>query len=408
MKKLKYVIMALAIPLIIGGTFVFGLNKYLEKKDADMLKTKDLYPLLHDTKSVIKDKGVYANSILAKDGSILIMGSSDLSHSTRQHPDLYFNTGRTKYGAIAIGRAYTQTLQHASVVGSLSNDVKNKKVVLLLSMQWFMDKEGVTPNHFQTRFSPVQFYDLLNNDKISEKTKKIYAKRVSSLMEKPGEYRAEALYAKLYTDNSIKGKIIKLLLKPYYMARKSMVSLKDKGILYQKLSMLYDKKQQNHNINGKIDWEKEKQMALVDAKTRVGRRANKFGGKTIYVDKGYYREYILKKERYFKDFYSYVKVTDSKEYADFKIFLDVCKDLGVKPTIVVVPGLPLFYDYTGMKKSEREAYYNKVKNIIKPYGFNIIDLSDKENTRYYLRDIMHIGTLGWVDLCQRINNIYER
>ena len=31
-----------------------------------------------------------------------------------------------------------------------------------------------------------------------------------------------------------------------------------------------------------------------------------------------------------------------------------------------------------------------------------------ENKRYYLRDIMHLGTLGWADLSEKIYNIYER
>ena len=154
MKKVWYVVLALLIPVLVAATCVFSLDKYLDYKNNKMMEVKDLYPMLHDTVSLVKDKGVYANNYLAHEGAIMIMGSSELSHSTRQHPDYYFNTGRTKNKAITIGRAYTQSLQHATIVGSLDNDIKNKKVVLLLSMQWFMEKEGVTSDHFLTRFSP--------------------------------------------------------------------------------------------------------------------------------------------------------------------------------------------------------------------------------------------------------------
>src|SRR5699024_9805908 len=185
MKKLKYII----LPILIAAGFTFGLNQYLNKKNIEMLHTKDLYMTLHDTKSLVKDKGVFVNNHLMRDGDIMMLGSSELSHSTKQHPDYYFNTGRTKNGVITIGRAYTQTLQDASIVGSLDNNISEKKVVLLLSMQWFMDKEGVSPHHFQTRFSPIQFYRFLDNPKISDDVKYRYAKRVNELLKNPGEYR---------------------------------------------------------------------------------------------------------------------------------------------------------------------------------------------------------------------------
>ncbi|WP_101773247.1 D-alanyl-lipoteichoic acid biosynthesis protein DltD [Peptostreptococcus faecalis] len=409
MSKLKYIIPSVIVPIVIGVAFTFGFDGYIKNKDTEMLKTKDLYPILHDTQSLVKDKGVFANDYLANEGYMLLMGSSELSHSTRQHPDLYFNTGRTKVGAITIGRAYTQSLQHATVVGSLDPNIKDKKAVLLLSMQWFMDKEGVTKNHFQTRFSPVQFYSFMNNSKISHKTKMKFANRVKELLgDDAGEYKAEVMYAKMYTDNSAGNSIMKTMFKPYFAAREYMVGMKDKGLLFKKLVKEYDKTNKTHDIKGKINWEKEKEDAKRDAMTRVGKKIGTLGGKKMYVDKGYYREYIKKKDHYFKDFYSYVNLTDSKEYGDLEIFMDVCKDLEIEPVIVLVPGMEEFYDYAGINKEERNAYYKKVESEIKPYKHKLIDLRSYENKRYYLRDIMHIGTMGWVDLCERLYNIYER
>ena len=96
MKKVCYVVLALLIPVLVATSCVYSLDKYLDYKNNKMMEVKDLYPMLHDTVSLVKDKGVYANNYLAHKGAIMIMGSSELSHSTRQHPDYYFNTGRTK------------------------------------------------------------------------------------------------------------------------------------------------------------------------------------------------------------------------------------------------------------------------------------------------------------------------
>ncbi|MEG0249439.1 MAG: D-alanyl-lipoteichoic acid biosynthesis protein DltD [Peptostreptococcus sp.] len=404
MKKLKYII----LPILIGVAFAFGLNQYLNKKNTEMLQTKDLYMMLHDTKSLVKDKGVFANNHLMKNGDIMMLGSSELSHSTKQHPDYYFNTGRTKNKVITVGRAYTQTLQDASIVGSLDNNIPEKKVVLLLSMQWFMDKEGVSSHHFQTRFSPIQFYRFLDNPKISDDVKYRYAKRVDELLKNPGEYRDEALYAKMYLDESAKGNVMRTMFNPYYSVRESMVALKDKGITYKKLDSMYDKTEVNYNIKGKINWEEEMKKAQSDAEKRVGKKAEVLGGNRLYIDKGYYRQYIHNKDDYFKDVYDYVDLTSSREFEDLSIFLDTCRDLGVKPTIVLIPGMNEFYDYTGIDKKDRTEFFDKVRKTIKPYDYNLVDLTKNETRRYYLRDVMHIGTVGWVDLCGQLYNIYER
>ena len=152
MKKLIYFI----IPLLIGGIFLFGLNKFLDTKISELLKEKDLIPIMNDSLSNIKDKGVIANDYFLERKDIMMLGSSELGHSTKQHPTYYFNTNRSKNGVFTIGRAYTQSLQDATILGSVNPNIKDKKVVLLVSMQWFMDKKGVTPQHYQTRFSPVQ------------------------------------------------------------------------------------------------------------------------------------------------------------------------------------------------------------------------------------------------------------
>lgn len=404
MKKLKYII----LPILIGVVFAFGFNKYMDKKDTELLGSKDLYMMLHDTQSLVKDKGVFANNYLMKRGYLMVMGSSELSHSTKQHPDYYFNTGRTKNGVITVGRAYTQTLQDATILGSLNDSIKDKKVVLLVSMQWFMEKNGVTPHHFQTRFSPIQFYRFLENPEISDDVKTRLVKRVDVLLKKPGEFKPEALYAKLYLDKTPKGAFLRTIMKPYYFFRESMVALKDKGITMKKLESMYSKDEVNYRIRGKINWKDEMKNAQKEAEQRVGKRVETLGGNRLYIDKGYYREYIHGKDEYFKNVYHYVDFKKAKEFDDLSIFLDTCKDLGIEPTIVLLPAMSEFYNYTGISPKERNYFYNRVKDEVKPYDFRVIDLTKKQSKRYYLRDVMHLGTVGWVDLCHRLYNIYER
>lgn len=389
MKKLIYFI----IPLVVGGIFLFGLNKFLDSKIDYMLKEKDLKPIMNNSLSNIKDKGVIANNYFLQKKDIMMLGSSELGHSTKQHPTYYFNTNRSKNEVITIGRAYTQSLQDTTILGSFDPSIKDKKVVLLVSMQWFMDKEGVTSHHYQTRFSPTQFYAFLNNPDISKENKVRFANRASKLLIGSEEYKSEAVYAKLYSSDTFVSKVEKVLLAPYFEFREDTVKLKEKGMLYERLVNLPDKKAL---APGKpINWNKEMDQAIVDAKKRVGKN-------NLCIDKIYYKKNFGKNLDKVRGKYKDVNLVDSKEFDDYQLTLDVCNDLGIKPVIVLIPGMDKFYNVTGISKDERYEFYNKAGNLAKQHGFDVIDLRSKENEKYYLRDVMHLGTKGWVDVCEKL------
>lgn len=61
-----------------------------------------------------------------------------------------------------------------------------------------------------------------------------------------------------------------------------------------------------------------------------------------------------------------------------------------------------FYDVTGISREERHEFYNKAGKMAKEEGFDVIDLRSKETEKYYLRDVMHLGTKGWVDVCEKL------
>ncbi|MCR8746251.1 D-alanyl-lipoteichoic acid biosynthesis protein DltD [Romboutsia lituseburensis] len=389
MKKSIYLIM----PLVVGGIFLFGLNKFLDSKIDYMLKEKDLIPIMNDALSDVKDKGVIANNHFLRNKDIMMLGSSELSHSTKQHPTYYFNTSRSKNEVITIGRAYTQSLQDATILGSFDSSVKDKKVVLLVSMQWFMDREGVTPHHYQTRFSPTQFYAFLNNPSISNENKIKFADRSSKLLADSEDYKSESVYAKLYSSDTFLSNTEKVLLKPYFEFRKYIVSLKEKGTTFKKLLILQDKKAP---VKSKpIDWKNEEEKAIMDAKKRVGNNE-------LCIDKGYYRHNFGKNLHKLEGKYKYVNLLESKEFYDYQLNLDICNDLGIKPVVVLIPGMDKFYNMTGISTEERHEFYDKAGNIAKEHGFKVIDLRENETEKYYLRDVMHLGTKGWVDVCEKL------
>ena len=396
MKKVLYFI----IPLIIGVGFAFGLNKFLDHKIDSLYKSRNLVPLMDEFESNIKDKGVLINNHFLEGGDIMMLGSSELRHATKQHPSRYFNTNRSKDKVFIIGRAGTKELQDAIILGSTDPNIRNKKVVLLVSLQWFTEKKGIVKNTFQVRFSPVQMYTFLNNPKISKKNKEHLCKRLNTLLKGSDEYASERLYARLYNSHTTLAKVEKVLLKPYFKFREKMVILKEKGMLYRRLEKLPNKSENYDKLGKPIDWKKENEIAIKDAKKRV--KNNKFK-----IDNNYYNKTLKPRWKKLKNVYSKVDLLKSEELNDYKYFLRVCENLGVKPTVVIMPVSPWYFDYKGISKEERYKFYDTIAKLAKEKGFNVMNLKNEENTDYYLRDIMHLGTKGWLDVSERLYKQYN-
>ncbi|MBO3445408.1 D-alanyl-lipoteichoic acid biosynthesis protein DltD [Clostridium sp. CCUG 7971] len=396
MKKLGYILM----PITVGVIFVLLINVFLDFEIKGLLKEKDLTKIMNDPISDTKDKGSIANNYFLSKKDILMMGSSELSSAIkRQHPTNYFNTNRSKNGLTAIGRPFTQSLQHTTTLGSLNPEIKDRKVVLLVSMQWFMDKEGVSGEHYQLRFSPSQFYNFLDSNKLSKDSKDKLVARSENLLSTSNEYKPEYVYSKLYNSNDFTSKTEKFLLKPYFELRKYFVRLKEKGLLYKKL--LCSENAKSYKEKGKIDWEKEKSLAIEEAKHRVGNNE-------LAIDQYYYNENFKEGIDKFKDRYKDVNLLESVEFKDYELELQVCKELGIKPVVVVLPSMDRYYNLTGISKEERHEFYDKVIDEAKKYDFESIDLRDKETEKYYLRDVMHLGTKGWVDLCEKLYKKFDQ
>lgn len=212
------------------------------------------------------------------------------------------------------------------------------------------------------------------------------------------EYKAEALYAKLYEPKTFPEKAEKVLLEPYFQGRKYCIALKEKGILYKRLIKL-DKKRATKRKRP-INWSYERKKAIEDAKKRVGKNP-------LNIDKYYYKEHFKDGIEQYKGRDKDVNLLTSKEFENYKLMLNVCTDLGIKPVVVLIPSMDKFYNLTGISEKERNQYYDKAQKIAESKGFEVLNLKDKGSDKYYLRDVMHLGTKGWVDVCERLFKIFK-
>jgi len=321
----------------------------------------------------IKDKSVLDKKLLSDEGDLFLLGSSEMGIDVPQNPLKLFPFKGAEYNLSCFGRAYAQSLQQATYLGS--GDIKDKqKVAFVLSIQWFENSNAIEPYDFAVNFSDVQFYKFLNNPKISEENKKYYAERIYEFLTKAKKYPAEAFYAKLYLDSSKIANFEKLVFKPYYEVKQYLLDIQDKALIYQELKDLPNKSSEQTLKD--VNWDDE--YAKIEKENEKIVSTNQFN-----LDDEYYNSNLKSEIEKHKGESKLENLTESKEMDDYKFFLSVCKDLNIEPYIILPPVNGWYYDYVELTKDKRDEYYGKVKKMANDNNLEVLDLHEYDYKKIF-------------------------
>lgn len=348
--------------------------------------------------NTIKEQGLMLKKLsLSQNDNYLIFGSSELGSMVKPfHPDYFFANKKTEFQVNIIGRGYSQSLIHSIDLAALSNELKGKKIVIIISPQWFT-KEGLTQNTFNMNFSPLQFYTAMFNNNLNSLVKLDLCKRVYSLGS--GGTLQVRVFSFLYSNNTLVSKSILTLLMPYYNLQNKILSIKDKIQTYKFIKQ-YGKQKQINLVATTIDWDKERSKAVIQGKQESNNN-------DFQMENGYYNRYIKDNLKNLKGSLESGSYLQSSEYGDLKLLMDICKTADIKPIFVSVPMNGKWYDYAEFSKEDRQKYYQKVNKLITSNGFQVADFSKNEYDEYFLKDAMHLGWQGWIDVDEAIDEYYH-
>jgi D-alanine transfer protein len=391
-------IISVLIPIIITVIVIVGFNSFLDSKIQILTNEKDISMMGKLTFDTVKDKSSLSKKMLSDKGDLFLLGSSEIGISVPQNPLDFFPFKSGEYNFSCFGRPFTQDLQQATYLGG--GDVRdNQKVVYILSIQWFEDANGLQPDQYAANFSEVQFYNFFKNPKISDENKRYYAERVYDFLTKAKKNQPEAYYARLYLDRSTFSNGQMALLKPYYEVKQYLLSIQDKALIYKKLRGLQNKGSRQEL--GSINWSDE--YARVEKDNGEIVSTNQFN----LDDKNYnlnLKNELNKHEGESKN----ENLIKSKEMDDYKFFLSVCKDIGIKPYIVIPPVNGWYYDFAGLVKDQRDGWNEQVKKIAEDNGLDVLDLHGYDYKKHFLIDTKHLGEEGWLKVDEGIYTHFNK
>lgn len=397
MKKAINFLIPIIISIVIAIIVTSMIHTALDKKLNSLMQEKDISLIGCNYGDVVKDKSALDKTLLSNEGTLFLLGSSEMGIQVPQNSINMFPFKGAEYRTSCFGRAFIQDLQQATYLGS-GNLQENQKVTLLLSMQWFEEKDAVLPYNFAVNFSDMQFYKFLNNPKISEENKQYYCERVYTMLNKAKKYPAEAFYARLYYKPTMLKKSVKLIFEPYYKVKQYLLDIKDKALLYKEMKDLPPKsdKQELKEINWNDEYDK------VKAKNSKLTYTNEF-----HLEDKYYKKNLTELTKT-KGISRGENPTESKEIDDYKFFLSVCKDLNIEPYIILLPVNGWYYDYVELPKDKRDAYYDKVQKIGEDNNLEVLNLEEYGDKEGFLTDPKHLGNEGWLKVSEEIYKHFNK
>ena len=316
--------------------------------------------------------------------TLLLLGSSELTTTINEnyHPKKIFNY--KDFNIMQVGVGNSQNIIHAATIGSIGNDVRNNEIVMIQSIQWFDNKNGILKDAFLSRISSEHVYNTMRNDKISHQTKEKFINRVIELSASNKElnkkYKSYKRYFLKDKGNGVTEEFLKL--DNYFY------------VLKNKLNFYKNKGKENYPVSGEntpnYNWGELEKQVTEEAKERTNNN-------DYQIDNSYYDKYIRAKYDQLKNISKNTKYDDSKEYEDLDILLSIVKDLNLNIKFAILPAHGKWSDYTGIGSEKRQVAYNKLKEIAKKNNIEVMDYSSKEYEDYYMYDAMHVGWRGWID-----------
>lgn len=378
MIRLKAFLISIVLVLI---TLVI-LNKTYIKKIEDYYKVNDNSVRYSTAFEKYKSKDIILENITPK--TLVLLGSSELTTTINEeyHPKKIFNY--EDFNIMQVGVGNSQNIIHAATIGSIGNDIRNNEIVMIQSIQWFDNKNGILKDAFLSRISSEHVYNTMANDKISKETKEKFINRVIDLSSTNKvlnkKYRSYKKYFVEEQGNFITGEFLKLD-NYFYKLKNKYEFFKNKG-------------RENYPLSGEktpdYDWKELDEKVTEQAKERTNNN-------DYQIDNTYYDKYIKTKYDQLKNSSKNTKYDESKEYDDLDILLSIVKDLNINMKFAILPANGKWSDYTGIDSEKRQVAYNKLKEIAKKNNIEVMDYSSKEYEEYYMYDAMHLGWRGWID-----------
>ena len=276
-----------------------------------------------------------------------------------------------------VGEGYDQSLWQAIAAGAYgsSGKVKNRKVMIVVSPQWFFKRAG-DESKFYTKFSYSLYRVFMQSDAISSDTKAYVRQRCVDLGVDAGKLAAASHDTPLDAINDAAYATV-----DSWRLRSELANIEGLAPLKSDARKAAE---ESGTQGAEPDWD-----ALLAQAESEGEAA------CTNNDYGVYDEFWEKNHTFDPELFENFDDAED-EYADLSCFLEVCREVGFEPLVCILPVHGPWYDVSDVASGNRQEYYDRIRAICDEAGASYADFSGFEYEKYFLCDTVHPGWKGWV------------
>ena len=314
-------------------------------------------------------------------------GSSELSRVNPFHPSVLAKKYDRPYEPFLLGAPGTQSLTHFFMLNSVKEPLKNKKIVFIISPQWFV-KKGVSDPMYSLFYSPIETYEWLVDLDETDETDQYVATRLLEFESVKSDTQLKKMLLKVKSGEKLSAIDRK---KAYYKYKR----LRNEDLLFGQIGIVSKNKRidkQVKKLPNEYNFNELDSLAY-----KIGQKRT--DNNPFEISNSFYSNRIMPMKGKLKNSQKKFNYISSPEYADFQAFLELLDKENIDAMFVIPPVNKLWSDYTGLSTDMLDEFSKKITYQLTSQGFNnVVDFTDKRGEKYFMEDTIHIGWRGWLEM----------
>ena len=360
---------AIVIAILCGASM---LAIHLERKTVHSIAPKDFF---------IKNQGLAFERAAARTPDILLLyGSSELIDPIPNRASDFFAAAPTGFQVCPVGKAGATSLTILQKLGALGGDLRGRKVAISLSASSFL-RPAVRPDYYAGNFSSIAASNILFGNAIDFDLKAAIAKRMLQFPDTLAEDSLVELAARCFASGRPSDRIILMAIWPLGKLKNAMLDLQDH---FEALVYILAGGRRTP------DWLRPDHSQRLHARRLKGPKRESFRAMTPERDAAFRS-----------------RVATASEWTDLELLFRTLAELKADPLILSMPIDA--YAATGVSRSAREVYYERMRELAERYHFPLVEFEQRDaDPDFLIAHREHPTPRGWMVYNRALDDFFRK
>jgi D-alanine transfer protein len=333
-----------------------------------------------------------------------IYGSSELLNSGElYHARVLFHDYAVGFDLFPVAREGAPILSNLLKLSTVGSEVKGAKVVISISPGLFLDSMA-SPEYYGGSYSALQAGELAFSGELSPAVKRAAARRMLDYPQTLADDPFLRMTLECLSDDSVTASACYAALTPVGRMRNQALRLQDELRTFALIGEAPLSTPPDTEDESAPDWD----SLMIRAERDYAPQSNNnvFGfWNTYWTQKG---SGIVALAGSSSDEAFTQKLNTSKSWTDLDLLLQALHEQGAEPLVISSPLHGRYYEFLGVSRTARAAYYERLRALTQSNGAALVDFADHEDDCAFSTDQWgHLSPKGWVAYAKVLDEFHR-